>query len=105
MPWIDAGPRAALPASGMIEVEAGRLAVLLYDLDGVVHASDAICPHHAAWLSQGQISGGAIDCPRHQGRFDIATGKKLRGPECPDLQIYKTRILDGRIQLWVSPPS
>lgn len=99
--WIDAGPRTRLKPGGMLEVQAGTHAVLLYDLAGTVHATSAVCPHHTAWLIQGQITGTAIDCPRHMGQFDIATGRKLRGPECPDLRTYPARVRDGRIEVAV----
>jgi nitrite reductase/ring-hydroxylating ferredoxin subunit len=98
--WFDCGP-ATLAPGGLREAEAGRAAVLLVNLDGTLHAIAAVCPHHAAWLSQGQISGTAIDCPRHQGRFDIATGRKLRGPDCADLAVFAVRVRAGRIE--VSP--
>lgn len=97
MSWIDVGPRAALPPAGMMECEASGRALLLYDLSGQVHATDAVCPHQAAWFSQGRITGTAIDCPRHMGRFDIVTGAKLRGPDCPDLRTYSARVVEGRV--------
>jgi nitrite reductase/ring-hydroxylating ferredoxin subunit len=101
--WIDVGPRSQLREGGMMEAEAGAAALLLYDLGGVVFATAATCPHHAAWLSQGQITGTAIDCPRHMGQFDIATGAKLRGPDCPNLRTYPTRVAAaGRIEVWVA---
>jgi nitrite reductase/ring-hydroxylating ferredoxin subunit len=101
MDWMDVGARDLLPAGGMMEAEAGPVALLLYDVAGAVFATAAVCPHHAAWLSQGQISGTAIDCPRHMGRFDIATGRKLRGPDCPDLAVYPVRVVAGRMQVRV----
>ena len=103
MGWIDVGPRDALV--DMMEVEAGGQALLLYDLGGAVFATSAICPHHAAWLSQGRISGTAIDCPRHMGQFDIATGRQLRGPACADLRVFPVRVVEGRILVEVNARS
>jgi 3-phenylpropionate/trans-cinnamate dioxygenase ferredoxin component len=97
--WLHVGSVADVRLGRMREVAAGRTALLLYNLDGVIHATAAICPHHAAWLSQGQISGDAIDCPRHMGRFEITTGRQLRGPACPPLRTYDVRIVDGRIDV------
>ncbi len=98
MAWVDAGPATIAPG-GMREVEARGVALLLIHLDGTLHATAAVCPHHAAWLSQGRISGTAIDCPRHQGQFDIATGRKLRGPECADLPVFPVRVREGRVEV------
>ena len=98
-PWIDAASREALARSSLLEVEANGAALLLYDVEGTVYATAAICPHHAAWLSQGRVQGDVVDCPRHMGQFHIPTGRKLRGPECPDLRTYAVRVEEGRV--WV----
>jgi 3-phenylpropionate/trans-cinnamate dioxygenase ferredoxin component len=97
MAWIEVAMRGAVPAGGMVEVEAEGRALLLYDLDGTVFATSAICPHHAAFLSQGQVSGESIECPRHMGRFHIPTGRQERGPPCHDLRTYKVQVKDDRV--------
>jgi nitrite reductase/ring-hydroxylating ferredoxin subunit len=97
MAWLDVAPLSAVVAARMLEVEAAGRALLLYDIDGAVFATAAICPHHSAWLSQGSISGDCIDCPRHFGRFHIPTGKQLRGPVCPDLRTYPVRVENDRV--------
>ena len=97
MQWFAAVPLAALQAAGWMEAEVGGAALLLYDVAGHVHATSAVCPHHAAWLSQGGVDGDCVDCPRHQGRFHIPTGRRLRGPDCPDLRTYPTRVADGQV--------
>jgi nitrite reductase/ring-hydroxylating ferredoxin subunit len=95
--WIDVTDRATLAARRWMEVEAGPHALLLYDIDGQVFATSAICPHHAAWLSQGGFDGDHVDCPRHQGRFHIPTGTMVRGPTCEALRTYPAKTEDGRI--------
>jgi 3-phenylpropionate/trans-cinnamate dioxygenase ferredoxin component len=80
MAWIEVASRGEVPAGGMLEVEAGGRALLLYDLNGTVFATSAICPHHAAFLSQGHVSGESIECPRHMGRFHIPSIRQERGP-------------------------
>ena len=97
MAWLDVAARDAVAGARMLEVEASGRALLLYDIDGTVFATAAICPHHSAWLSQGSISGDCIDCPRHFGRFHIPTGKQLRGPACPDLRTYPARVENDRV--------
>ena len=97
MTWIDVAARNALGCGRMLEVEVSGAAVLLYDLDGSIFATSAICPHHAAFLSQGSLSGECIDCPRHFGRFHIPTGKQLRGPPSPDLRTYPVRVANDRV--------
>ena len=95
--WQDVAALDTLRARRWMEVEAGHHAILLYDVGGTVFATGAICPHHAAWLSQGGFEGEYVDCPRHQGRFHIATGTMVRGPACDALRTYPTRVQAGRI--------
>ena len=103
MPWFDVADRVTLAARRWMEAEAGLAAVLLYDVDGRVFATSAICPHHAAWLSQGAFDGGYVDCPRHQGRFVIATGEQVRGPACAALRTYVSTVRDGRVLVEIEP--
>ena len=97
--WVEVVPRCALAGGSALEAEAGRTALLLYDVGGAVYATAAVCPHHAAWLSQGSVAGDLVNCPRHQGQFHIPTGRKTRGPQCADLRTYPTAVRDGVI--WV----
>ncbi len=97
MPWKDVADRHALAGRRWMEVEAGPVALLLYDLDGRVYATAAVCPHHAAWLSQGGVTEDCVDCPRHFGRFHIPTGEQRRGPDCGPLRTYPCRVEGDRV--------
>ncbi len=97
MRWSDVAAADAVVRTEMFEVEASGRALLLLAVDGRIHAVDAVCPHHQAWLSMGRLDGDCIDCPRHQGRFEIATGRQLRGPACPPLGVYPVRLEAGRV--------
>jgi nitrite reductase/ring-hydroxylating ferredoxin subunit len=73
-------PAAALPPGSMRRVTFGDLDVLLaHGGDGIV-AIDDRCPHMSAPLSIGKLEGCLIDCPLHDGQFDLATGKATRMP-------------------------
>ncbi len=102
MEWFDAGPWERLASRGKSEAEIAGHALLLVFANGAAHAVSAICPHHAAWMIEGGIGDRFIDCPRHQGRFDLATGAKLRGPDCPSLAVFPTRVREGRVEVQLS---
>jgi 3-phenylpropionate/trans-cinnamate dioxygenase ferredoxin subunit len=40
-----------------------------------------------------------IECPRHNGRFDIRTGEALGAPACVNLVTYPVKVENGRV--WV----
>ena len=63
-----------------LEVGARSLAfidgrsVVLFNIDGVVHAIDNSCPHNGASLASGRLDGHVLQCPAHGLRFDLSTG-------------------------------
>ena len=65
----------------MIPVEAGGHKLLLANVDGTFHAASRKCPHLGFNLCRGSIEGGAVVCPLHKAKFDLATGKVERDPK------------------------
>ena len=47
--------------------------------------------------SQTPLVDGQIECPKHNGRFDAATGEATREPACDALRTYAVREVDGEI--------
>ena len=68
--------------------------VALYRLGNEVFATAGICTHALAILSDGFVEDGKIECPLHQGQFDIRSGKALCPPVTEDLRTYAVK-LDG----------
>ena len=68
---------------------------------GQLFASDDRCTHGNAHLSEGFLRGACIECPKHNGRFDIRTGAVLRSPPRVALKTYEARERDGRVLLKV----
>ncbi len=66
----------------------------VYRLSTGFYASSGWCTHEQAHLADGFVLGGEIECPRHQGRFDIISGKALSPPVCVKLETYPVRV-DG----------
>ncbi len=62
-------------------------------------ASDGICTHEDERLEDGIVIDNVIECPLHQGRFDLRTGEALSAPVCVNLRTYPVRIEDGRVLL------
>jgi len=103
MAWVDVAARRDLAPSAGLEIEVGGKALLLVEAEGRIHAVDAVCPHHAAWFTDGRVEGGRIFCPRHMGAFDLETGRQLAGPPCPSLGVYPVRCEAGRILVGINP--
>ncbi len=99
MSWHSSITEAELLAKGVAGVEIDGLRIALYALDGEVFATGNICTHAFALLSEGHVEGGCVECPLHQGLFDIRTGKAQGAPVTKDLATYPAKVEDGLV--WV----
>jgi naphthalene 1,2-dioxygenase ferredoxin component len=97
--WVKAAERSALGDGEVIGVIIDGREIALYELDGDILATDDICTHAYAKLSDGWMERGEIECPLHAGRFDIKTGKATAPPCVDDLKTYPVRIEGDEIQV------
>jgi MocE subfamily Rieske [2Fe-2S] domain protein len=80
----------------------GKLYVV-YRLEGdEVYASDGYCTHENVELAGGLVMDGCIECPMHNGRFNIATGKAVKAPVHQDLKMYPAKLQGGKIMVDLS---
>jgi 3-phenylpropionate/trans-cinnamate dioxygenase ferredoxin subunit len=78
---------------------AGRTYAIYRTEDDTFHATDGLCTHEQVPLADGLLDGHVIECPRHNGLFDIRTGEALRAPACERLKTHALSIEDGNIFL------
>jgi naphthalene 1,2-dioxygenase system ferredoxin subunit len=97
--WVRAAGRADLTEGEVLGVEVKGRSIALYATDGSVFATDNICTHAYACLSDGWLDGEVIECPLHAARFDIRTGKVLDPPATEDLKTYPVRVVGEEIQI------
>ena len=77
-------------------------AVLIANVEGVIHACDDICSHAYASLSEGDINGAEVECPLHGAVFNITTGEALTPPAEAPIKVYQVQIEGDDIL--VAPP-
>lgn len=89
-----------LPEGTMRRVSRDDLDLLLVHTDRGVFATDDRCPHMSAPLSIGTLEGCIIQCPLHEGRFDLASGDPAQMPTTggldPDGAYHPTWSQAGR---------
>jgi nitrite reductase/ring-hydroxylating ferredoxin subunit len=79
-PFRTALAASGLPAGAMTRLTFGDLDLLIaHTADGLV-AIDDRCPHMSAPLSIGILADCLVDCPLHNGQFDLRTGNATRMP-------------------------
>jgi MocE subfamily Rieske [2Fe-2S] domain protein len=69
---------------------------------GQLFSSAGFCTHGRAPLSDGFLQGTCIECPKHNGRFDIRDGSVRRPPPRVALKTYEVREKGGKVWLKIA---
>lgn len=89
---------AAFPQEGMLAMKVNGWQVLVAKIDGGFFAVNDRCTHQASLLSTGRIRRGAVMCPLHGARFEIATGRCIGGTY-RSLRTFPLRVTDGELEV------
>ncbi|MDR5776468.1 MULTISPECIES: anthranilate 1,2-dioxygenase ferredoxin subunit AndAb [unclassified Caballeronia] len=82
-------------------VVAGDKPVAVFRMGDEVFALHDLCTHGHARLSEGFVEDGCVECPLHQGLFDIRTGAPRCAPVTEAVRAYPIRIVDGQVEIHV----
>jgi NAD(P)H-dependent nitrite reductase small subunit len=90
--FVKVATRSEIPEQSgkCVEVEGRRIAI--FKLGGDFFAIDDECTHSGGPLSEGTIEGEEIECPWHQGRFNIKTGAVVDPPPMDEVARYNVRL-------------
>ena len=97
--WTKVANAADVPDQGTLPVNLAGEPVCLYNLEGEIHATHDICTHGNANLSEGFVVEGNIECPFHQGMFDIKTGDATAAPCTVAIRTYPVKVENGVVWL------
>jgi naphthalene 1,2-dioxygenase ferredoxin component len=97
--WTPVAGLADFAASDAIAVVAAGKEIAIYLVDGAVFATANRCTHGDARLCDGWIEGHEIECPLHQGRFDVRSGAATGAPAEVALATYPARLAGDRVEL------
>jgi 3-phenylpropionate/trans-cinnamate dioxygenase ferredoxin subunit len=100
---VDVAPLDEFPPGSVKIVNAGSIAVGVYNLNGELYALEDRCSHDDGPLCEGEWDEDdciAI-CPRHGARFDITTGAALTLPAYEPVASYPVRVEDGWVRVEV----
>lgn len=73
--------------------------VVLANVEGRFHAFGNICPHAEGPLGEGFLDGHIVECPWHNGQWDITTGKGLTAFASVDIAVFPVRVVGGDIEV------
>jgi MocE subfamily Rieske [2Fe-2S] domain protein len=98
--WIEVCATADLRRADVIRFDHGKKTYALYrDEDGFLYATDGTCTHGNTHLSDGLVKGNIIECPKHNGRFNLIDGSPARAPVCRGLATYPIEDRNDRLHL------
>ena len=78
--------------------------IVLFNVEGRLHAIDNSCPHNGASLASGRLDGTVLQCPAHGLRFDLTTGC-MPGPGGLCLKTYPVQETDGHVVIQLEDAS
>jgi Na(+)-translocating NADH:ubiquinone oxidoreductase F subunit len=98
--WVNVCEATQLGYSDVIRFDHGKKTYALYRDDaGKLYATDGICTHGNIHLADGLVKGNIIECPKHNGRFNLIDGSPARAPVCRGLATYPVEEREGRLYL------
>ena len=101
--WKRAVGVAEVELDDLVGVEIEGREIAVYNLKGRFYATDNICTHEHACLSQGFVIGDVIECPLHQGRFHIPTGEPKGAPVHIRLKTYPVKVEGESVFVGLEP--
>jgi naphthalene 1,2-dioxygenase system ferredoxin subunit len=97
--WVDALSVDDVPADDVLGVVVAGRDVAIYGVGDQVYATDNLCTHGNARLCDGFLDGHEIECPLHQGKFDVRNGTPTCEPVTQAVRSYPVRVDGGRVYL------
>lgn len=97
--WVATLPPSALEEHGVAKASANGLNVALYVVDGEYFATADLCTHGQASLSDGFLDGELIECPLHQGTFNVKTGAPVGAPCSVAVRSFPVKLQDGLLHV------
>ena len=97
--WLVVCDADEIEEEDVIRFDHGGASYAVYRTPSGFYASDGFCTHERAHLADGLVLDEIIECPLHQGRFHIPSGKAKSPPVCVDLRTYPVRLEAGKVMI------
>ena len=85
--------------------EVGDEAYAVFQLGDQYYVTADECTHGPGLMSDGFVEGCEVECPFHQGRFDLRTGVPTSPPCEIALRVWTPVVKDGSIFIDVDNPA
>ncbi|HEV3106696.1 MAG TPA: non-heme iron oxygenase ferredoxin subunit [Trinickia sp.] len=95
--WHDVIDARTVSDGGLASVLVEGRDIALYAVDDEIYATENRCTHGDARLTDGFLLGDEIECPLHQGRFNVRNGQPMCAPLQKPVRVYPVKIAGGRV--------
>lgn len=98
--WIEVCATTKLDNEDVIRFDHMKKTFAIYRTKtGNLYGTEGICTHGNTHLGEGMVKGNIIECPKHNGRFNLEDGSPARAPICRGLATYPVEDRNGRLWL------
>ena len=95
--WIHACRAGDIDEEDLVRWDHNGKSYAIYNTPSGFYCTDGYCTHEKQHLEDGFVDGTIIECPLHQGRFNIVTGRALSAPVCVNLGTYEVEVRQGEV--------
>jgi len=81
-----------VPEGEMVGVQLDGEEIVLAKVDGQIYAFGGQCTHREGPLVDGLLEGDIVECPYHQGRFNIKTGAVVDEPPEEPIPTFQVQV-------------
>ena len=79
--FVRVAAKTEIPPGRMLAVKVGELEIVLYNVNGEIHATRDCCTHQSYPLSRGELRGKYVKCGLHGWEYDVTSGEYQGNPE------------------------
>jgi nitrite reductase/ring-hydroxylating ferredoxin subunit len=101
--WLEVCDLGMLLPGDVLRFQYGENVYAVYRTSiGQLYATDEKCTHGNGSLADGFLQGICIECPKHNGRFDVKDGSVKRPPPKVPVKTHSAREKGGKVLLKVA---
>jgi 3-phenylpropionate/trans-cinnamate dioxygenase ferredoxin subunit len=97
--WVRVAKVEDFPPGSVRTVEIEGTAIAVFNLNDHYYAIEDVCSHEAETLSDGEVKGEEIVCPRHGAHFSILTGAALSPPAYEPVTTFPVQVEGGMVKV------
>jgi 3-phenylpropionate/trans-cinnamate dioxygenase ferredoxin subunit len=90
--FVRVASRGDVPAGEMLIVKIEGDEIVLANVGGEIFAFGNECTHRGGPLGEGLLEGEEVECPFHQGRFNVKTGEAVQDPPTEPVPTYRVQV-------------